>query len=212
MKSERRQIGGRFLARARGAFSRRDVRRRKPGVTVPSEARRRHTSDTGANGAEEPKGGLAGFGGSGGPEWASQIQGCGLSCQAACPRSKQLQIELKINSAVFADKLFQYIDAVKIAAPVAEERRFLLSGPLALTNSHIENPVVTALIPQGIQNSQPVSGFGVDHLERKSQSQLHFETYAAAAIEHFSHGSRRLAAPFLLHEVTPRDPQADVRV
>ena len=52
MKSERRQIGGRFLARARGAFSRRDVRRRKPGVpTGPAEATRRDTGPMGANGA-----------------------------------------------------------------------------------------------------------------------------------------------------------------
>lgn len=52
VKSERRQVGGRYIARARGAFRRRDVRTRKPGVpTGPPEATRRDVDQTGANGA-----------------------------------------------------------------------------------------------------------------------------------------------------------------
>jgi len=53
MKSERRQIGGRYLARARGAFRRRDVRSSRLGE--PSGQRsgaRRDISYTGATVAE----------------------------------------------------------------------------------------------------------------------------------------------------------------
>jgi hypothetical protein len=53
MKSERRQVGGRYLARARGAFSRPDVRPRKPGgATGQPGAERRDTGHTGAAEAE----------------------------------------------------------------------------------------------------------------------------------------------------------------
>jgi hypothetical protein len=53
MKSERRQIGGRYLARARGAFRRRDVRPSQPGgVMGHPEVKRCDTAHTGATGAE----------------------------------------------------------------------------------------------------------------------------------------------------------------
>jgi len=53
MKSERRQIGGRYLARARGAFRRRDVRPGEPGgATGQPEAKRCDTGQPGAIGPE----------------------------------------------------------------------------------------------------------------------------------------------------------------
>jgi hypothetical protein len=53
MKSERRQIGGRYLARARGAFRRRDVGLGPPaGALGQPGAERRDTGHTGATVAE----------------------------------------------------------------------------------------------------------------------------------------------------------------
>ena len=48
----RRQVGARHIARARGAFLRRDVRPRQPGGTLGQPgAKRRDTGHTGATGA-----------------------------------------------------------------------------------------------------------------------------------------------------------------
>ena len=53
MKSERRQIGGRYLARARGAFRRPDVRASELGRPTGQQAGiRRDTGHTGATVAE----------------------------------------------------------------------------------------------------------------------------------------------------------------
>jgi len=56
MKSERRQVGGRYLAKARGAFLSHDVRSPRKVVPDQTKARRRDTGGVCANAANRASG------------------------------------------------------------------------------------------------------------------------------------------------------------